>query len=197
MIHVFSFAFQNVAPAQVKVIVQDNVMLKPAHDVYIVVNTSITYSVVRLRQGKVTGQIQFWTLERFSNACQSNSTIELVLVIWFSHWLLEMVINTILPIIIRRSSVLLFTRNQVDRGSKPSVQLVCVMPPRFQSFKVTNVIGFNFAPTWFVKTSRLLREFHWFVVGWKWKLACPCDWLCHCFDFDFAILKTAVIYLLN
>ncbi|XP_029186949.2 LOW QUALITY PROTEIN: nuclear pore membrane glycoprotein 210-like [Acropora millepora] len=47
-------AFANVAPAQVKVIVQDNVMLKPAHDVYIVVNTSITYSVVRLRQGKVT-----------------------------------------------------------------------------------------------------------------------------------------------
>ena len=59
MIHVFSSVFQNVAPAQVKVIVQDNVMLKPAHDVYIVVNTSITYSVVRLRQGKVTGQIQF------------------------------------------------------------------------------------------------------------------------------------------
>ena len=34
---------------------------------------------------------------------------------------------------IRRSSVLLFTRNQVDRGSKRSVQLVGVMPPRFQS----------------------------------------------------------------
>ena len=51
--------------------------------------------------------------------------------IWFSHWLVEMVSNTILPI--RRSSVLLFTGNQVDRGSKSSVQLVCVMPPRFQS----------------------------------------------------------------
>ena len=59
MVHVFSFVFQNVAAAQVKVIVQDNVMLKPAYDVYIVINTSITYSVIRLRQGKVTGQIQF------------------------------------------------------------------------------------------------------------------------------------------
>ncbi|XP_015750175.1 PREDICTED: nuclear pore membrane glycoprotein 210-like, partial [Acropora digitifera] len=51
---IYSLEEKNVAPAQVKVIVQDNVMLKPAHDVYIVVNTSITYSVVRLRQGKVT-----------------------------------------------------------------------------------------------------------------------------------------------
>ena len=42
-------------PAQVRVIVLDNVMLKPGYDVYILVNTSITYSVVRLRQGRVTG----------------------------------------------------------------------------------------------------------------------------------------------
>lgn len=47
-------AFANVAPAQVKVIVMDNVMLKPGCDVYIVINTSITYSVIRLRQGKAT-----------------------------------------------------------------------------------------------------------------------------------------------
>ena len=30
-------------------------MLKPGHDVYILVNTSITYSVIRLRQGRTTG----------------------------------------------------------------------------------------------------------------------------------------------
>ncbi|XP_068674449.1 nuclear pore membrane glycoprotein 210-like [Montipora foliosa] len=47
-------AFANVTPAQVKVIVMDNVMLKPGCDVYIVINTSITYSVIRLRQGKAT-----------------------------------------------------------------------------------------------------------------------------------------------
>ena len=38
-----------------KLVVLDNVMLKPGHDVYILVNTSITYSVIRLRQGRTTG----------------------------------------------------------------------------------------------------------------------------------------------
>lgn len=80
--------------------------------------------------------------------------------IWFSHWLLEMVSNTILPI--RRSSVLLFTRNQVDLVVNQSCNWLVSC---YLDFKVTNVIGFNFAPTWFVKTSRFLREFHWFVVG--------------------------------
>jgi len=42
-------------PAQVKLVVLDNVMSKPGHDVYILVNTSITYSVIRLRQGRTTG----------------------------------------------------------------------------------------------------------------------------------------------
>ncbi|KAM7432559.1 hypothetical protein ABFA07_017053 [Porites harrisoni] len=45
-------AFANVPPAQVKLIVLDNVMLVPGHDMYILVNTSITYSVIRLRQGR-------------------------------------------------------------------------------------------------------------------------------------------------
>ena len=31
-------------------------------------------------------------------------------------------------------------------------------------FKVTDVIGFTFAPHWFVKTSTLLHEFHRFMV---------------------------------
>ncbi|KAJ7382708.1 hypothetical protein OS493_033271 [Desmophyllum pertusum] len=45
-------AFSNVPPAQVKIVVLDNVMLIPGHDVYILVNTSVTYNVIRLRRGK-------------------------------------------------------------------------------------------------------------------------------------------------
>ena len=32
-------------------------------------------------------------------------------------------------------------------------------------FKVTDVIGVTFPPRWFVKTSKLLCEFHRFMVG--------------------------------
>jgi len=46
---------QNVAPAEVKIVVRDNVMLVPGHDVYILVNTSVTYSVIRLNRGKASG----------------------------------------------------------------------------------------------------------------------------------------------
>ena len=46
---------QNVVPAEVKIVVRDNVMLVPGHDVYILVNTSVTYSVIRLNRGKASG----------------------------------------------------------------------------------------------------------------------------------------------
>ena len=48
---------------------------------------------------------------------------------------------------------------------KPSVVLVLVRVTPFFFFKATDVIGFTFAPHWFVKTGKLLREFHQFVVG--------------------------------
>ena len=47
---------------------------------------------------------------------------------------------------------------------KPSVVLVLVRVTPF-FFKATDVIGFTFAPHWFVKTGELLRDFHRFVVG--------------------------------
>ena len=46
---------QDVAPGEVKIVVRDNVMLVPGHDVYILVNTSVTYSVIRLNRGKASG----------------------------------------------------------------------------------------------------------------------------------------------
>lgn len=50
---------QNVTPAEVKIVVRDNVMLVPGHDVYILVNTSVTYSVIRLNRGKASGLFGF------------------------------------------------------------------------------------------------------------------------------------------
>ena len=38
-------------------------------------------------------------------------------------------------------------------------------------FKVTDPTGFSFAPRWVVKASKLLRDFHRFMVGSKWWLA--------------------------
>ena len=52
---ILTLNLQNVAPAEVKIVVRDNVMLVPGHDVYILVNTSVTYSVIRLNRGKASG----------------------------------------------------------------------------------------------------------------------------------------------
>ena len=51
---------QNVDASSVKLVVRDNIMLRPGHDVYIMVNTTIRYTVVRLRQGKATGWYEFF-----------------------------------------------------------------------------------------------------------------------------------------
>ena len=42
---------------------------------------------------------------------------------------------------------------------------LCVTSSRFQKVAEVIAIGFTFAPHWFVKTSRLLHEFHSFIVG--------------------------------
>lgn len=38
-----------------RIVVLDNVLLAPGHDVYILVNSSVTYSVIRVRRGKTAG----------------------------------------------------------------------------------------------------------------------------------------------
>lgn len=66
--------------------------------------------------------------------------------------------------------------------AKPSIVLVCFVLSCLV-FKGADVIGFSFAPNWFLKMSKLLCEFHQFIVGWKWWLACFCDWQGNCFGF--------------
>ncbi|KAI4532567.1 hypothetical protein MG293_017832 [Ovis ammon polii] len=47
--------YKNVHPAEVRLLVLENILLNPAHDVYLLVGTSIRYSVQKIRQGKITG----------------------------------------------------------------------------------------------------------------------------------------------
>ena len=53
------YFFQNVSPAEARILVLDNVLLVPGYDVYILVNTSVTYSVNRMHRGKTTGLRNF------------------------------------------------------------------------------------------------------------------------------------------
>uniref|UniRef100_A0A452F5S9 Nucleoporin 210 n=1 Tax=Capra hircus TaxID=9925 RepID=A0A452F5S9_CAPHI len=46
--------YKNVHPAEVRLLVLENILLNPAHDVYLLVGTSIRYSVQKIRQGKIT-----------------------------------------------------------------------------------------------------------------------------------------------
>ena len=57
--------------------------------------------------------------------------------------------------------ILISEKNKCDIG----FGLCLIMS--FHFFKVTDMIGFTFAPhcNWFVKTSRLLREFYLFMAG--------------------------------
>ena len=59
--------------------------------------------------------------------------------IWFSHWLLEMVSNTILPLEEAQYCCLLAIKLTVVKNQACNCLVSCHL-----DFKVTNVIGFNY-----------------------------------------------------
>ncbi|NXY44550.1 PO210 protein, partial [Ceuthmochares aereus] len=48
-------AYEHVHPAEVRLLILENIVLNPAYDVYLLVGTSIQYRVQKIRQGKITG----------------------------------------------------------------------------------------------------------------------------------------------
>ncbi|KAJ8016202.1 hypothetical protein DPEC_G00004740 [Dallia pectoralis] len=46
--------YKDVGAAEVKLLILENILLSPAHDVYLMVGTSIQYKVQKIRQGKIT-----------------------------------------------------------------------------------------------------------------------------------------------
>ncbi|XP_058144859.1 nuclear pore membrane glycoprotein 210 [Dasypus novemcinctus] len=46
--------YKNVRPAEVRLLILENILLNPAYDVYLMVGTSIRYKVQKIRQGKMT-----------------------------------------------------------------------------------------------------------------------------------------------
>ncbi|XP_053774499.1 nuclear pore membrane glycoprotein 210 isoform X1 [Desmodus rotundus] len=46
--------YKNVHPAEVRLLILENILLNPAYDVYLMVGTSIRYRVQKIRQGKIT-----------------------------------------------------------------------------------------------------------------------------------------------
>lgn len=46
--------YKNVHPAEVRLLILENILLNPAYDVYLLVGTSICYKVQKIRQGKIT-----------------------------------------------------------------------------------------------------------------------------------------------
>ncbi|ELR54201.1 Nuclear pore membrane glycoprotein 210, partial [Bos mutus] len=46
--------YKNVHPAEVRLLILENILLNPAYDVYLLVGTSIRYRVQKIRQGKIT-----------------------------------------------------------------------------------------------------------------------------------------------
>ncbi|NXU80191.1 PO210 protein, partial [Oreotrochilus melanogaster] len=47
--------YKHVQPAEVRLLILENILLNPAYDIYLLVGTSIQYRVQKMRQGKVTG----------------------------------------------------------------------------------------------------------------------------------------------
>ncbi|XP_012498277.1 PREDICTED: nuclear pore membrane glycoprotein 210-like, partial [Propithecus coquereli] len=45
---------KNVRPAEVRLLILENILLNPAYDVYLMVGTTICYKVQKIRQGKIT-----------------------------------------------------------------------------------------------------------------------------------------------
>ncbi|KAI5182041.1 hypothetical protein MUG91_G35n16 [Manis pentadactyla] len=46
--------YKNVHPAEVRLLILENILLNPAYDIYLMVGTSIRYKVQKIRQGKIT-----------------------------------------------------------------------------------------------------------------------------------------------
>ncbi|XP_011915620.1 PREDICTED: nuclear pore membrane glycoprotein 210 isoform X2 [Cercocebus atys] len=46
--------YKNVRPAEVRLLILENILLNPAYDIYLMVGTSIQYKVQKIRQGKIT-----------------------------------------------------------------------------------------------------------------------------------------------
>ncbi|XP_028906828.1 nuclear pore membrane glycoprotein 210 [Ornithorhynchus anatinus] len=46
--------YKNVQPAEVRLLILENILLNPAYDIYLLVGTSICYKVQKIRQGKIT-----------------------------------------------------------------------------------------------------------------------------------------------
>ncbi|XP_061591816.1 nuclear pore membrane glycoprotein 210 [Cololabis saira] len=46
--------YKDVAAAEVRLLILENILLSPAHDVYLLAGTSIRYKVLKIRQGKIT-----------------------------------------------------------------------------------------------------------------------------------------------
>lgn len=46
---------QDVGAAEVRLLILENILLSPAHDIYLLAGTSIKYKVQKIRQGKITG----------------------------------------------------------------------------------------------------------------------------------------------
>ncbi|XP_073087206.1 nuclear pore membrane glycoprotein 210 isoform X1 [Manis javanica] len=46
--------YKNVRPAEVRLLILENILLNPAYDIYLMVGTSIRYKVQKIRQGKIT-----------------------------------------------------------------------------------------------------------------------------------------------
>lgn len=46
---------KSVGPAEVRLLVLENVLLSPAHDVRLLVGAALRYQVQKIRQGKITG----------------------------------------------------------------------------------------------------------------------------------------------
>lgn len=52
---VMIFVPQDVGAAEVRLLILENIMLSPAHDVYLLAGTSIRYRVLKIKQGMITG----------------------------------------------------------------------------------------------------------------------------------------------
>uniref|UniRef100_A0A8D0H3J3 Nucleoporin 210 n=1 Tax=Sphenodon punctatus TaxID=8508 RepID=A0A8D0H3J3_SPHPU len=46
--------YKNVLPAEVRLLILENILLNPAYDIYLLIGTSVQYKVQKIRQGKIT-----------------------------------------------------------------------------------------------------------------------------------------------
>uniref|UniRef100_A0A8C3QCD3 Uncharacterized protein n=1 Tax=Geospiza parvula TaxID=87175 RepID=A0A8C3QCD3_GEOPR len=140
--------YKDVQPAEVRLLILENILLNPAYDIYLLVGTSIQYRVQKLRQGKITGLFSMPS-DQYELQLQNNILHPKGDPSW-PVAKLDQATSTVTALQQGQTNIILVHKSIRMQGvSRLPNSTVCVVPPAY--------LGFTVHPgdRWVLETGRL------------------------------------------